>query len=165
MNETKAAPKAPGRPGAAPATRARRDWLRTASVALAALGAADSTYLTYVKLAHVQVFCGTSQACDTVNNSIYSQVGGIPIALLGLGAYLLIGALLIWEDQVPALAVWGPVAIFGLALTGTLYSAYLTYVELYVIHAICPYCVVSAVCITGILALAIARLARGPADA
>jgi uncharacterized membrane protein len=147
------------------ATQPRRDWLRLGSLALAAVGAADSAYLTWVKLAHLQVYCGTSRACDTVNQSIYSQVGGVPIALLGLGAYLVLGALLLWEDRVPALSTWGPVAVFGMALTGTLYSAYLTYVELYVIHAVCPYCVVSAVCITGLLALAVARLVRGPADA
>jgi uncharacterized membrane protein len=150
---------------APPAARPRRDWLRWGSLALVAVGAADSAYLTWVKLAHLQVYCGTSKACDTVNQSIYSQVGGVPIALLGLGAYLVLAALLLWEDRLPALGTWGPVAVFGMALTGTLYSAYLTYVELYVIHAVCPYCVVSAVCITGLLALSIARLVRGPADA
>lgn len=147
-----------------PAPAGRRDWLRWGSLALTVVGAVDSAYLTWVKLAHLEPFCGTSRACDTVNNSIYSEVGGVPIALLGLGAYLLIGALLVLEDRLPSLAAWGPLAVFGMALTGTLYSAYLTYVELYVIHAVCPYCVVSAICIAGLLALAIVRLARGPAD-
>lgn len=158
-------PQASRRPAPSqPAPAVRRDWLRWGSLALTVLGAADSAYLTWVKLAHLEPFCGTSRACDTVNNSIYSEVGGMPIALLGLGAYLVIGALLALEDRVPGLAAWGPLAVFGLALTGTLYSAYLTYVELYVIHAVCPYCVVSAICITGLLALAIVRLVRGPAD-
>ena len=147
------------------AAPARRDWLYWGSLALAALGAVDSAYLSWVKLTHTEVYCGTSKACDTVNNSIYAEVGGVPIALLGLGAYLLIGALLLLEKRSAAAASWGPVVVFGMALTGTLYSAYLTYVELYVIHAICPYCVVSAVCITGLLALAVVRLVRGPADA
>ena len=150
-----------GRPRAA---GPKRDWLRWGSVTLAGLGALDSAYLTWVKLAHLQPFCGGSNACDTVNTSIYSQVGGIPIAVLGLAAYLVLAALLLLEERASALATWGPVAVFGMALTGTLYSAYLTYVELYVLHAVCPYCVVSAVCIAGILALSVVRLARDQAD-
>jgi uncharacterized membrane protein len=146
------------------AAPARRDWLRWGSVALALVGAVDAAYLTGVKLAGTEVFCGTSSSCSTVNNSIYATIGGVPIAVLGLGAFLVIGGLLLLEDRSPALAPWAPVAVFGMALTGTLYSAYLTYVELFVIHAICPYCVLSAVCITGILALAVVRLVRGPGD-
>lgn len=149
----------------APAAAPRRDWLRWGSLALAVVGAVDSAYLTWVKLAGLTPFCGSSHACDTVNTSIYSQIGGLPIALLGVGAYLVLGALLLLEDRVPGLPTWGPVAVFGMALTGTLYSAYLTYVELYILHAVCPYCVVSAVCIAGILALSVVRLVRGPAGA
>src|SRR3970040_2728631 len=141
------------------------DWLRWASVALALLGAADSAYLTWVKLVKSQaLFCVEGGGCDTVNNSIYSEINGIPIAILGLGVYLAIALLLALEDRAGALETYGPLAVFGLALTGTLYSAYLTYVELFVIHAICPYCVVSALVITGLLILAIVRLARGPAE-
>lgn len=146
------------------AAPARRDWLRWGSLALAVVGALDAAYLTWVKLAGTEVFCGTSTSCSTVNNSIYATIGGVPIAVLGLGAFVVLGALLLLEYRTPALATWAPVAVFGMALTGTLYSAYLTYVELYVIHAICPYCVLSAVCITCILALAVARLVRGPVD-
>jgi uncharacterized membrane protein len=152
----------PGRPRAA---APRRDWLRWGALALAVLGAADAAYLTWVKLAGLKPFCGSSGACDTVNTSIYSEVGGVPIAFLGLGAFLVLAALLVLEDRLPGLDTWAPVAVFGMALTGTLYSAYLTYVELFVLHAVCPYCVVSAVCITGLLVLSVIRLARGPADA
>jgi uncharacterized membrane protein len=72
-------------------------------------------------------------------------VNAIPVATLGLAAYLAILAILTLEPRLPWLQDYGPLAIFGLALTGTLYSAYLTYVELFVIHAVCPYCVSSAV--------------------
>jgi uncharacterized membrane protein len=141
-----------------------KDWPRWASLILAGLGALVSAYLTWVKLANATAFCSNVGDCDAVNASVYSEVFGIPIALLGLGAYLAMGALLALEDQAPTLREWGPLVVFGLALTGTLYSAYLTYVELFVIYAVCPYCVASAVIITGILALAVARLARrGPA--
>jgi len=86
----------------------------------------------------------------------------VPVALLGLGAFLAILALLVFQTRLAVLQDYAPLAIFGLALTGTLYSAYLTYVELFVIHAICPYCVTSAVLITALLILAVIRLARGP---
>jgi uncharacterized membrane protein len=139
-------------------------WLHRISLVLALLGALDAGYLTYIKLAHVEAICRGVGNCEAVNSSVYAQIGGIPIALLGLGAYLAILALLVLEPRVSVLQDYAPLAIFGLALTGTLYSAYLTYVELFVIHAICPYCVTSAALITGLFILAVVRLARGPLD-
>jgi uncharacterized membrane protein len=121
----------------------------------------DSTYLTWIKVANTRAFCSGVGDCDAVNSSVYSEVLGIPIALLGVGAYVAIAALLVLEDRLPLLREYGPLAVFGLALTGTLYSAYLTYVELFVIYAVCPYCVVSALLITGIFILSIVRLRRG----
>src|SRR5262249_10508576 len=126
------------------------------------MGAVDAGYLTYIKLAHVEAICRGVGDCEAVNSSISAQIGGVPVALLGLGAYLAILALLVAEPRLPVLQDYGPLAIFGLALTGTLYSAYLTYVELFVIHAICPYCVASALLITSLLVLAVIRLVRGP---
>ena len=138
------------------------DWLRWVSLALGVLGALDAGYLTYIKLAHVEAICRGVGDCEAVNSSIYSQISGIPIAVLGLAAYLAILAILILEPRLTLLQDYGPLAIFGLALTGTLYSAYLTYVELFVIHAVCPYCVASAVLITALFILSVVRLVRGP---
>lgn len=144
------------------------DRARWISVILAVAGAGVSAYLTYIKFANVAVFCSNVGDCESVNNSVYSEVAGVPIALFGLGAYLLIALLLVLEDRAEALRAYGPLAIFGLGLTGTLYSAYLTYVELFILHAVCPYCVISAILITGIFILALLRLRRtlaaGPAD-
>jgi uncharacterized membrane protein len=143
------------------AANGRADRLRWTSIVFAVLGALDSAYLTWIKVANTRAFCSGVGDCDAVNSSVYSEVFGIPIALLGLGAYLAIAALLVLEERLPLLAEYGPLAVFGLALTGTLYSAYLTYVELFVIYAVCPYCVVSAILITGIFILSIVRLMRG----
>jgi uncharacterized membrane protein len=140
-------------------------WLRGISLVLAVLGALDASYLTTIKLAHVEAICRGVGDCEAVNSSVYAQIGGIPIALLGLGAYLAILALLVLEARISVLHDYAPLAIFGLALTGTLYSAYLTYVELFVLHAVCPYCVTSALLITGIFILSVVRLARGPLGA
>jgi uncharacterized membrane protein len=138
------------------------DRLRLASLILAALGALVAGYLTYIKLAHVEAICRGVGDCEAVNSSIYSQISGIPIAVLGLAAYLAILVILTLEPGLTLLQDYGPLAIFGLALTGTLYSAYLTYVELFVIHAVCPYCVASAVLITALFILSVVRLVRGP---
>jgi len=147
---------APGRLAAAFAA----DRARWVSVGLALLGALDSAYLAYIKVAHAPAFCSGVGDCESVNSSAYSEVGGVPIALFGLAAYLLLAGLLVLEHRSPALRTYGPLAVFGLALTGTLYSAYLTYVELFVLYAVCPYCVISALLITGILILALGRLRR-----
>ncbi len=136
-------------------------WLRWGSLALAVVGIIDSIYLTYIKIVHARaLFCAAGGGCDTVNSSPYSEINGIPIALLGLGMYVLVAAVLIFEDRVALAELYGRQAVFGLALTGTLYSAYLTYLELYVIHAICPYCVVSAIVVVSILILSIIRLVK-----
>jgi uncharacterized membrane protein len=136
-------------------------WLRPATIALAVLGVLVSAYLTWTKVFGVNALCTAAGDCEAVNNSVYSEINGFPVAGLGLGAYVLITLLLGLENRWRVLQDYGPLAVFGLALTGTLYSAYLTYVELFVIRAVCPYCVISAVIITAILVLSSVRLARG----
>lgn len=141
----------------------KQDWPRAVSLVLAILGLLVSLYLTWVKVARTTAFCGGVGECESVNNSPYSEINGVPIAVLGAGAYLLIGLLLALENTNPQMRQIAPLAIFGLSLTGTLYSAYLTYIELFVLHAVCPYCVVSAVLITALLGLALYRVLRSPA--
>jgi uncharacterized membrane protein len=108
--------------------------------ALSVVGLLVSAYLTWIHLQGVAPIClGGSGGCETVQASRYSETLGIPVAALGLAGYagLLTSALLRGEIGI----------FFGLfvALVGALFSAYLTWLELYVIHAICQYCVVSAV--------------------
>ncbi|MBM4422809.1 MAG: vitamin K epoxide reductase family protein [Chloroflexi bacterium] len=139
-------------------------WLRRASAALAGLGLLVSLYLTWVKLANTSAFCGGVGDCESVNASRFSVIGGIPIALLGAGAYAAMLALHFMEGRGQFWRQWSPVGVFGLALFGTLYSAYLTYIELAVLHAVCPYCVVSAIAITLILVISVVRLWRPDTD-
>jgi len=122
------------------------------------IGLLDALYLSWSKLAHQQVICGTYKGCETVNSSPYAEIGGIPIALLGAGAYIVILALLYLESRNSFWQENGPLAIFVISLAGTLYSAYLTYIEISVIHAVCLYCVVSAIAMTAIFAFTIVRL-------
>jgi uncharacterized membrane protein len=134
--------------------------LRWASIILSLLGMADAAYLYIYKLSSNDRLCLGSGDCATVNYSRYSEVYGIPVALLGLLAYLAILAILVLEKRVPFLKEHGNLIIFGASLVGVLFSAYLTYIELFVIYAVCPFCVISAVLMTLIFIVSIFRLAR-----
>ena len=130
-------------------------WL---SLFLVVVGLAAASYLTWLKFSGAYEACIGVGDCELVNQSRFSELGGVPVALLGAGAYLLILGMLIWEriDQ----SEWPLMLLFGLTTFGTLYSAYLTYIELAVLHAICPYCVVSAIAMTLLWAVTIYRLQR-----
>lgn len=142
-----------------PAGVDRRLWLMR-GLALAGMGV--SGYLTWAHLADQSVACGQSQGCDIVQQSIYSEVGGIPVALLGLLAYIALLALTLLRGRISEdLDTYIPLAIFGISLIGVLYSAYLTYLELYVIYAICRWCVSSAIITTAIFLLSIPDLKEG----
>jgi len=130
---------------AAPAARG----LSLLTPILALLGVGISGYLTYVKLSATQAVCLGLGECETVQNSPYSVILGIPIAILGLLTYLAIIALWWWsQDQQRPYAELTPMLLFGITLFGFLYSAYLTYLELFVLKAICPWCVASAILMT-----------------
>ncbi len=138
--------------------------LRIFSVILAVIGLIDSIYLSWEKIFHVEVFCGGSGDCQTVANSPYSEIAGIPIAYLGVGVYIVIIALLYLEGRGTFWRQYSPLIIFGLTLAGTIYSIYLTYLEIAVIYAICPYCVISAVVMTLLFIVAIIRLFRDSSE-
>lgn len=123
----------------------RNRTLRLLLLLLSAIGLLDASYLTYIKLAHQEAACSGIGDCATVNASVYSEVFGIPIALLGAGAYLVLLVLLLMETRSEGWAAASAYGVFGITLTGVLYSAYLTYIEVAVLHAICPFCVLSAV--------------------
>lgn len=128
------------------------------------VGLLDSVYLTWSKLTQKAVFCGGSSQCETVNSSSYSEFYGIPIAIIGLGAYLVILALTILETRSDFLKRNAPLLVFGMSLAGVIYSAYLTYIEIAVLRAICPYCVVSAIAILLIFILSLLRLLQPQPD-
>ncbi|MBE9524635.1 MAG: vitamin K epoxide reductase family protein [Chloroflexi bacterium] len=125
---------------------------------LVIVGLIDSVYLAWLKFANATAACGNIGDCESVNSSPYAEVAGIPIALFGAGAYFIMLLLLILE---PRNKFWGANAtlgLFGISLVGVLYSAYLTYVEIAILHAICPYCVLSAVVLVILLAISIKKL-------
>lgn len=129
--------------------------LTIAAAALALLGTAIAGYLTWVHVWGLEPFCvGGGGACERVQTSPYASLAGAPVAVLGLVGYLAILA---------SLALPGPLGrsiTAFLALAGAGFSAYLTYLELAVIHAICQWCVASAVVMTALAAVAVTRMVR-----
>jgi uncharacterized membrane protein len=117
--------------------------LRIAGLAVVLAGVGVASYLTYVHYAGLQPFCaGGGHGCERVQSSSYARLGGIPVALLGLVGYLAIAAALLAPGERARLAA------AALAVSGFGFSAYLTYLELFVIDAICQWCVASAVLLT-----------------
>jgi uncharacterized membrane protein len=134
--------------------------LRVAILVLTVIGIGIASYLTYTHYAGIKVACLSSGGCETVQASKWSKVDGVPVALLGLIGYVLILLSLAVRGDI------GRIGAFGLALVGFLFSAYLTYRELFTIHAICQWCVSSAVIMTVLLVLTAWRVVRtdlGPA--
>ncbi|MEX2032005.1 MAG: vitamin K epoxide reductase family protein [Dehalococcoidia bacterium] len=133
---------------------------------LAVLGTAVAVYLTYVALdSEEEPFCSGIGDCATVQSSEYAKVGPVPVAVLGLGMYLgLLGLILARRfasfGRDPRFALW----TFALAMSGALYSAYLTYLEFFVIDAICVWCVISATIVTLIFVCAIPDLPAARAE-
>jgi uncharacterized membrane protein len=134
------------------------DRISWSALVIAIFGFIDSVYLTWVKFTGSYVTCGPIGNCEAVNTSRYAEVAGIPIALIGLLGYLLIIAVIALEKWLPAQKEVLRLAFFGFTLTGTIYSIYLTYVEIAILEAICPYCVISAVLMVVLFGISISRL-------
>jgi uncharacterized membrane protein len=129
--------------------------LRIAIGLLCLIGIGIGGYLTYVHYEGLKVLCLASGGCETVQSSRYAKLGGIPVAVLGLAGYIaILLTLAIRGDS-------GRAAGFGLALVGFLFSMYLTYRELFTIHAICQWCVGSAVLMTALAILTAIRVVYG----
>jgi uncharacterized membrane protein len=140
----------------AQAKPASRDLLRRAMLALALVGLGVASYLTYVHYAGIKPACTAGESCIKVQTSAWSKLDGVPVALIGLIGYVGILASLLAPDREET-----RLAALGLTLIGFGFSAYLTYRELFSIHAICEWCVSSAVIMTILLICSIIRYARG----
>ena len=112
---------------------------RVVLLALAVLGGLISAYLTWTHFAGLTPVCtGSGEGCETVQSSRYASILGIPVALLGLVAYGgLVFSAILWREA-------GVYLGFLISLVGTLFSAYLTYLEIFVIGALCQWCLASA---------------------
>jgi uncharacterized membrane protein len=129
--------------------------LRIATAVLALVGLGIAGYLTWVHYAGLQPLCvGGGGGCEKVQSSRWAELAGIPVAVLGLAGYLAILATLAVRGESASM-----IAAF-LALVGAGFSAWLTYVELAKIHAICQWCVASAVVMALLAVVTVMRVLR-----
>jgi uncharacterized membrane protein len=129
---------------------------RMTAALLSLAGLFVSAYLYLYKIGRIGTLaCGTGD-CETVQLSSWSRFGGLEVSLIGLLGYAGLLALSLAALQ-PALADRRQAAtvLATLAGLGVVFTAYLTYLELFVIHAICRWCVGSAVIILGIFIVAL----------
>jgi uncharacterized membrane protein len=132
-------------------------WTGWLTPVLVVLGIGVAVYLTFIETTKVQAICGPVGDCNAVQNSKYAMLFGlIPVGVLGLLGYL--GILAFWFAQrlrMGILAEYAPVIILGLTVFGTAFSVYLTYLEIFVIDAVCIWCISSAWIMTGLMVLSL----------
>lgn len=136
--------------------------LRQIIIVLAIIGLLVSIYMTIYKLTSNDAMCIGSSGCSEVNSSRYSEINGIPVALLGVVGYAVILVLLFLETRPGFFQQNGIMLLFGVSLIGFLFTLYLIYVEVALIGAYCPFCLASQAVMTIIFIISVVRLARQP---
>jgi uncharacterized membrane protein len=130
--------------------------LRITLLVLTVIGLGIASYLTYVHYAGIKPACTAGESCTKVQTSVYSKLAGVPVALIGLLGYIaILGSLLAPEGEPARLAT------MAFTLVGFGFSAYLTYRELFSIHAVCEWCATSAGIMTLLMGLSVWRFLRG----
>jgi len=128
--------------------------LRIAAGAVALAGAALAAYLTWVHYDESLLVCVAGGGCETVQRSAYAEIAGVPVALFGLIAYSSVLGLVVWDT---------PTARLGsamIAFVGLAFSLYLLVLQLFVIDAVCTWCVVNDVVVAPLLAVVTALRLR-----
>jgi uncharacterized membrane protein len=121
--------------------------LRLAAGLVALAGLVVAGYLTWVHFDDAALVCVAGGGCETVQESEYAEIAGVPVAMLGLGAYGALLGLIAWDT---------PTARLGaamLTLVGLVFSMYLLALQLFVIDAVCAWCLANDVVIAPALAV------------
>ncbi|NJD19315.1 MAG: vitamin K epoxide reductase family protein, partial [Gemmatimonadetes bacterium] len=131
---------------------------------LGLVGAGVAAYLSFVEVTGAAAVCGPVGDCNAVQQSPWARLFGVlPVGVLGLAGY--VGLMAAW-----AVGTWGPAALrarawtgmWAMALIGTAFSAYLTFLEPFVIGATCAWCLTSAAVMALMLVGATGRAAAPP---
>ena len=124
------------------------------------IGLAIATYLSFVELQGGVPVCGPIKGCDTVALSEYSRIGGIPVAVFGVGLSLMLLTLALawWRTDVYSLLL----AHYGLSLVGVLFEIYFLYMQVFVIGAICVWCTSYGLSLIARFLIALVVWARQP---
>ncbi len=124
-------------------------------VVLALAGAAVAFYMAYVEINKVEALCGPVGNCNSVQQSRYATLFGVlPVGVFGIIGYIAILVAWAFQTYAPApLRVPAALTLWGMTLFGTLFSAYLTFLEPFVIGATCIWCISSALIMLALLYL------------
>ncbi len=136
---------------------------RMGAALMSLLGLFVSVYLYLYKIGRIGTLACGSGGCEAVQMSPWSRIGGVEVALIGVVGYaaLLVVALIALQPK-HAGRRWAADLLAALAAGGALFTAYLTYLELFVIHATCRWCLGSAAIVASILMLALLDRRRAP---
>lgn len=110
-----------------------------------------AAYLTFTRYAHSQIACVTG-GCETVQNSRYAVLAGVPVAVLGLACYVALAATSLSRSELARIA--GAV----LAVSGLAFALYLLYVQAFLLSAYCQWCLTSDGVLTLLVPLTLLRL-------
>jgi uncharacterized membrane protein len=130
--------------------------LGLAAAGVAAAGAVVASYLLLVRSGSAELVCRTG-GCETVQSSSYAELLGVPVAALGLLAFVTIGVLALLASPLARAAA------VSLSLAAVAFSAYLLVVQLTVIGELCDWCLLSDALLTLLTVLVLLRVAREPA--
>ena len=129
--------------------------LRLAVAAVALAGTAVAGYLTYVHYRPAALICTGGGGCEAVQESDYAELAGIPVAVLGLAAYVVVLGLVAWDTELARLLA----AVIGVSALG--FAAYLVALQAFVIDEWCVWCLVNDLVIVPLLAVLTVWRARG----
>ncbi len=135
----------------------RMVWRDLAFVLLTLIGLGVAGYLAYVETQAVAAVCGPVGDCNAVQSSEYAYLFGVlPIGALGVIGYGLILIAWLWDRlRFNRVAEAAPLIVLGLTVFGVLFSLYLTFLEPFVIRAVCIWCLTSAVIMTSLMLLSL----------
>jgi len=144
------------RPSSKPWTRpkALSDLLPLAIGLLALAGMGVASVLTWLYYQPTSPFCTGVGGCHVVATSPYAHLGPVPVALMGVLGYGAMALLALSRQP------WAMAALLALSLGALIYSCYLTYLEVAVIHALCPWCLASQGLVATLAALSALRFLK-----
>jgi uncharacterized membrane protein len=118
--------------------------LRIGQITVSLAGVALAAYLTYVHYQPAALICTTGGGCETVQQSKYAVLAGIPVAVLGLAAWTGAFVLAIWDSELAR------TLLLAIALIALAFAVYLVVLQLFVIDAVCTWCMINDLAITPI---------------
>jgi uncharacterized membrane protein len=132
------------------------------SLLLVVAGLLVTGYMSYTKLAGQPLACAETGMinCSLVENSAWARVLGIPTALIGFTAHVIIGATLLLEKRVDFFRNNAVFILFGFVVFCILYHSYLIYVSVFILKALCPWCLTAASIMLGQLITTTVRMRR-----